>query len=687
MQLHLHSLGAIPSPPLSRALDPGGTLVLGRDSSAFPGLAWQDDYFSRQHARVWQEDGKWWLTRIESDGASGKAPIYQDAARTTPVTEPWELVPGQWLFIARRGITAFTIAHRREDLAPLPKPPARQRSHSESFPPWQAGTAVDDYRQLGQVDYSVRQRLQVLQEELPRAIERWMEKSGRIPGHGHGHGPGEIDLTEEGMLFDEVAGVISLALQPDSGGGKIAVAFVALDPLAITTSLGYEAEVAAALPEGIRGWRILNSAPCADQSFRPSRQQLLQTLADTSPGGMRVWHRHHLAEGDLNSIASQQDWVLALQLKGSRTDEHRDPQPLKLHGRHVVLYITCQGGVAAPPPDLQPFVRTVCLQISSLLESREQQRLQLQLSRHFSPRLRRLIRDSTESLEPVVYRCTVLFCDRRGSSLAAEHADDSVALLGQLRENTAILSSVAEQIFENEGAIADFAGDAVLGFWGWPPDDSGKEHAIQAIQTASSIVAACRERQEPNEVLAREMRAIVYENTDLTLEPDFQLTVPPFRIGISTGDMAVGNVGLSAQMKIGVFGSPVNFGSRLEGLGKMFQLPVIISEETRNAVGDRALMRKLCHIRPAGFDRNYPIFELVLPKEHGGSGATPDQVRRYEDALQKFTQRKFGVCVSLLAQLVAEGDTGAVWLLKTAQEYQARKPPDDWQGEIIASTK
>ena len=108
--------------------------------------------------------------------------------------------------------------------------------------------------------------------------------------------------------------------------------------------------------------------------------------------------------------------------------------------------------------------------------------------RFFSPGVMNLLSgaDAPHALDPRETDVTVLFCDLRGFSKTVEAAEGN--LLAVLNRVSAALGVMTENILGNRGAIADFLGDAALGFWGWPIDHPGKVE--DACRAALGIRAA-----------------------------------------------------------------------------------------------------------------------------------------------------------------------------------------------------
>ena len=111
--------------------------------------------------------------------------------------------------------------------------------------------------------------------------------------------------------------------------------------------------------------------------------------------------------------------------------------------------------------------------------------------RFFSPGVMSVIAggDAARALEPREADVTVLFGDLRGFSRTVEEAADR--LLEALNRVSDALGLMTQSILTNRGAIADFLGDAAMGFWGWPLEQPGKvEYACRAALGIRAAFAA-----------------------------------------------------------------------------------------------------------------------------------------------------------------------------------------------------
>ncbi len=136
-------------------------------------------------------------------------------------------------------------------------------------------------------------------------------------------------------------------------------------------------------------------------------------------------------------------------------------------------------------------------------------------------------------------RVAVLFLDLAGFTRFSESLDHEIvhSLVSRVM---GFLSSVVESF---GGYVDKFEGDAIIAFWGAPL--RLEDHALRACTAA----LRCHE-------------AHTDMNRELVKEGYSELFT---RIGLSTGDMVVGNMGSSKRFDYTVMGSTVNLGARLEG--------------------------------------------------------------------------------------------------------------------------
>jgi adenylate cyclase len=165
---------------------------------------------------------------------------------------------------------------------------------------------------------------------------------------------------------------------------------------------------------------------------------------------------------------------------------------------------------------------------------------------------------------------TILFCDIRRFTTLAEGMD-VITLTSFLNS---FLSPMTEIILGHGGTIDRYLGDGIMAFWNAPLDDP--DHAKNAVRAAQAMR---RKLVELNLGWAAEARAA-------------RRVFQPVRMGtgINTGECCVGNYGSEQHFNYSLLGDPVNLASRLEGLGKIYGIDLVIGEETAARLGDPELI-------------------------------------------------------------------------------------------------
>jgi adenylate cyclase len=181
---------------------------------------------------------------------------------------------------------------------------------------------------------------------------------------------------------------------------------------------------------------------------------------------------------------------------------------------------------------------------------------------------------------------SVLFSDIRGfTSFSEKHRPEEV--VSQLNEYLGAMTNV---VFDHEGTLDKFVGDAVVAFWGAPLDQA--DHAQRACKTALDMIARLQELQKKWESEGK--------------------YVIDIGIGINTGEMIVGNMGAEGKkMDFTVIGDNVNLGARLESLTRKYNNHIIISEFTYAKVKDIVKMNELGSVTVKGKETPVVIYDLV----------------------------------------------------------------------------
>ncbi|MCK9418468.1 MAG: adenylate/guanylate cyclase domain-containing protein [Nitrospirae bacterium] len=185
---------------------------------------------------------------------------------------------------------------------------------------------------------------------------------------------------------------------------------------------------------------------------------------------------------------------------------------------------------------------------------------------------------------------TVLFSDIRGFTSFSEmlQPEEVVSLLNEY------LGAMTEVVFEYEGTLDKFVGDAIVALWGAPVGQP--DHAERACGCALAMIVRLKELQAK---WAAEGKHII-----------------DIGIGINTGDMVVGNIGAPGKkMDYTVIGDNVNLGARLESLTRQYNNHIIISEYTYGKVRNIMRVNELGSVTVKGKQQPVVIYDLVGVKE------------------------------------------------------------------------
>jgi adenylate cyclase len=175
------------------------------------------------------------------------------------------------------------------------------------------------------------------------------------------------------------------------------------------------------------------------------------------------------------------------------------------------------------------------------------------LARYFSPNLVELLAEHDEPLGPVRRETVaVLFADIVGFTRMAERMapETVVAMLRQFHER------MTAEIFACSGTVEKYIGDAILAVFGLPHVSAAD--AANALRCAARMLAAL-------EVWNGERR---------------RRDEPPLAIGIGLnyGPAVIGDVGSEQGLSFTVIGDTVNTASRLQGLTRSLQTPLVAAD-------------------------------------------------------------------------------------------------------------
>jgi adenylate cyclase len=176
---------------------------------------------------------------------------------------------------------------------------------------------------------------------------------------------------------------------------------------------------------------------------------------------------------------------------------------------------------------------------------------------------------------------SVMFCDIVGFTTMSQHAPPQ-AIADMLND---FFGRMGEVIFEHDGTLDKFIGDAILAVFGAPFEQP--DHATKAVAAALAM-----------------QRELIKANAE---HPERPLRM---RIAINSGRALTGDIGSPKRREFTVLGDVVNTASRLEStVAKPDQ--IVISKNTLEKIGNAFQVQPLGGVKLRGRDTELEVFEVV----------------------------------------------------------------------------
>jgi adenylate cyclase len=303
------------------------------------------------------------------------------------------------------------------------------------------------------------------------------------------------------------------------------------------------------------------------------------------------------------------------------------------------------------------------------LERMEKLRTRRTLERYVSKNLVKEILDNPDSfyssLRGVRLPATVLFSDIVGFTTLTESADPE-KLVAQLNE---YLSRMTAAVFENNGTLDKFIGDAVMAVWGNVSSRGLVEDAKSCARTALAM--------------RRELRALNEKWNAQGIAP-FQIG-----IGINHGDVLVGNIGSQEKADPTVIGDAVNLASRLEALTRSYPVDILVGARAAELIRDEFDLRSVALVQVKGKTQPVELSTLVGAKNDGTDREFLDKLETYEAGFRKFRERDFTQAKISFSQFLEfyPEDALAKMYLERALQYEEQPPDPAWNAVEVFKKK
>ncbi len=250
---------------------------------------------------------------------------------------------------------------------------------------------------------------------------------------------------------------------------------------------------------------------------------------------------------------------------------------------------------------------------------------------------------------------SILFADLAGFTSMSEHLSPD-EVFAELSVSLEVLTSGPEQ---RGGSMLTFLGDGILVVFNAPK--ALKAHPEVACASALEILEKMQQLNRQREHQGR---------------PAFHA-----RIGINTGEVLVGNVGIKERFSYSVLGDAVNLASRLEGLNKIYGTSILAGEDCYQRSKEVFEWRMVDRISVVGRAQAEKIYE-PLGYAAKVSRATLEARDAYARGWEKYLARQFSEAMLEFEQSLKwrSQDQAAVVMIERCKQHLSHPPGEAWTG-------
>ena len=275
---------------------------------------------------------------------------------------------------------------------------------------------------------------------------------------------------------------------------------------------------------------------------------------------------------------------------------------------------------------------------------------------------------------------TMLFSDVKSFTYRTETLGNDIIEVLNVHYNRVI-----HNVHENGGIVGSIIGDAILAIYGTMDCKMSKSYnSVVSAWDITRATAGLREEMQKRRTVIEAERALTESE-----ERVFKAVMVDVGVGVDGGNVFYGTIGRNdvtdpkqAHMANTVIGDTVNSASRLEGLTRIYHIPVVVSEYIKDEVSKESQRYKFFEIdtvQVKGKTQGKKIFFPFYTEDM--DAALLDKYAVYEDGVKAYydgdwkTARKFFKDCEL--------DVAEVFLERMGN----KAAPEDWSGIWTMTTK
>ena len=259
---------------------------------------------------------------------------------------------------------------------------------------------------------------------------------------------------------------------------------------------------------------------------------------------------------------------------------------------------------------------------------------------------------------------TVLYTDIYNFTTLSETKTPS-ELVQDLNEYFKVL---IDFVFQYEGLLDKYTGDGIMALFGAPIER--EDHALLACRAAFAH---------------KKLREELEKKQELTATENLHLQT---RIGINSGPLVAGNIGGEKRMDYTAIGDTVNLAARLEGVNKIYQTNIIISQNTYEQVKEKFICRELDSLMVKGKTKPTCIYEIIDERTDEIDSSKYEWIEIYKQALEFYREGNWQKAGELFHELSEEPyNDNASQVMLTRCMYLLEFPPKKWDGILKLDVK
>lgn len=279
----------------------------------------------------------------------------------------------------------------------------------------------------------------------------------------------------------------------------------------------------------------------------------------------------------------------------------------------------------------------------------EERRLKSTLTRYMSKAVVEKVLNDQDKLGGTRSKVTVLFSDIRGFTALTEKLT-AAQTVDFINECFSLLSDI---LFRYDAVLDKYIGDAIMAVFGVPYERD--DDAVRAVQSALDMHAMLSRFNSRRSAEGKE----------------------PVRIGIgiSTGEVLSGNIGSEQRMDYTVIGDDVNISAYLEKRNKQYGTRILISESTKEEIGDFFTTRLLDQVIFKGKMKPVKIYEVLGEKDY----CLAENEEIFDQGFALYRKQDFLRAKDIFGtQLDRDRVCRVFW--ERCNIFLKNPPPSDWDG-------